>query len=96
MFNHLTDACAYLTQVISVFVLVGVIFVPIGLVSLKASRKVCCIFYSNFKICLAKREYHFLLTFFLCCRLLRLLIDTMMHVSQLIQLTSLLTSRTQQ
>ena len=32
---------SYVTQVISVFVLVGVIFVPIGIVSLRASQQVC-------------------------------------------------------
>ena len=40
MFRSLT----YVLQVVSVFFIVGVIFVPIGVVSLIAARDVCCLF----------------------------------------------------
>jgi len=73
---------SYVTQVISVFVLVGVIFVPIGIVSLRASQQVCpisCLLGLKYKL------HHFVYVgCFLCCRLSRLLIGMMMHVSLLV------------
>jgi len=73
---------SYVTQVISVFVLVGVIFVPIGIVSLRASQQVCpisCLLGLKYKL------HHFVYVgCFLCCRLSRLLIGMMTHVSLLV------------
>jgi hypothetical protein len=68
----------FFIQVITVFVIVGVIFVPIGVVSLRASHQVCPVSYKA----LFEDEFgHFVyVAFFLCCRLLRSLIGMMMHV----------------
>ena len=72
---------SYVTQVISVFVLVGVIFVPIGIVSLRASRQVCPIFsLLDFN----ELRYFVYVGYFLYCRLSRSLIGMMMHVSLLV------------
>jgi hypothetical protein len=72
---------SYVTQVISVFVLVGVIFVPIGIVSLRASHQVWRILYLiGLKYKLRRFVY---VDCFLHCRLSRSLIGTMTHVSLL-------------